>query len=250
MATFTAGGVSWSVLDSGCVTGEPPEVPIEPGAEDLRIVQQPQDLTVYEETEAIFTILAEGTAPITYTWFWNGGAIPPTAIISNGGKTLRIPAAMLSDQGLFHVVVSNPLMSVTSRAARLTVVLQPAARYLIYSGYALPAHLTASEVAGLQYRIETSTRSVTVVLDVATVPDMFFFVAIEEPLGVGFNETANPGFLLGGVYAVMAAPEAPEPFGTGEMHGYSFESVTVDGRHFRLFRFFYRTGGALTVSIR
>src|SRR4030095_1311980 len=62
----------WVVLDKGCVTGDPPEPPVDPGLMDPRIIMQPQDLTVFDGAQAQFSVLAEGSPPLTYELFWDG----------------------------------------------------------------------------------------------------------------------------------------------------------------------------------
>ena len=81
------------------------------------ITVNPRNLTVVQDHEAPFNVVATGTAPLSYQWRKNGssiaGATRPSYVLST---------APLSDSGAdFSVVVSNAAGSVTSASARLTV---------------------------------------------------------------------------------------------------------------------------------
>ncbi len=81
------------------------------------ITTQPLNQTVTAGQTATFTVVATGTAPLSYQWQKNGVAI--------GGATAAsytTPATTLADNGSqFIVVVSNTAGSATSNAATLTV---------------------------------------------------------------------------------------------------------------------------------
>ena len=84
------------------------------------ITTAPGNQTVTAGLAATFTVVAAGTAPLSYQWQKNGTAI--SGAISSGYTT---PATTSSDGGaLFTVVVSNSVGSTTSNAATLNV--QPA----------------------------------------------------------------------------------------------------------------------------
>lgn len=81
------------------------------------ILTQPTSQTVSVGQTADFSVVASGTAPLTYQWQKNGTAI--------GGATAsdyETPATAAADSGsIFTVVVGNAVGSVTSNAATLTV---------------------------------------------------------------------------------------------------------------------------------
>ena len=84
------------------------------------ITTAPGNQTVTAGLAATFTVVAAGTAPLSYQWQKNGTAI--SGATSSGYTT---PATTSSDGGaLFTVVVSNSVGSTTSNAATLNV--QPA----------------------------------------------------------------------------------------------------------------------------
>jgi hypothetical protein len=81
------------------------------------ITQQPSNQTVAVGHTATFTVVATGTAPLTYQWQKNTVAI--TGATSSSYVT---PATVSSDSGSqFRVVVTNSVGSATSNQAMLTV---------------------------------------------------------------------------------------------------------------------------------
>src|SRR6266566_880957 len=81
------------------------------------ITTQPASQTVTVGQTATFTVVATGTAPLSYQWQKNG-----TAIIGAISATYTTPATTSADNGAqFVVVVSNVAGNVTSNAATLTV---------------------------------------------------------------------------------------------------------------------------------
>ena len=105
-----------AVLVAGCATVS------SKGSQNLNqsspsISAQPSSQAVTTGQTAMFTVVANGTAPLTYQWQKNGttisGAVsssyitPPTTTADNGAK--------------FQVVVANAAGSMTSNAAMLTV---------------------------------------------------------------------------------------------------------------------------------
>lgn len=80
------------------------------------IVGQPQSQNVTEGTQVIFEVVAEGFAPLTYTWFGPDGEISgvndPQLIIENAGP---------DDAGEYYCTVENACGSATSDIAALTI---------------------------------------------------------------------------------------------------------------------------------
>src|SRR5437762_3969921 len=95
---------------TGTVTGKPP--PVAPS-----ITTQPMNQTVTAGQTATFTVVATGTAPLSYQWQKN-----TTAISGATSASYTTPATTSADNSAkFVVVVSNTAGSVTSNAATLTV---------------------------------------------------------------------------------------------------------------------------------
>ena len=81
------------------------------------ITTQPLNQTVTAGQTATFSVVAAGTAPLSYQWQKNG-----VNIAGATGASYTTPATATTDNGsTFRVVVSNTVGSVTSNAATLTV---------------------------------------------------------------------------------------------------------------------------------
>ncbi|HUI91629.1 MAG TPA: immunoglobulin domain-containing protein [Chitinivibrionales bacterium] len=80
------------------------------------ITRQPSSVTAIVGDSVIFTVAAKGTTPLSYQWQKNGLPIPGAT-----NAMYRIPAAALSDSGVFRAAVSNNWGSDSSSAARLSV---------------------------------------------------------------------------------------------------------------------------------
>lgn len=72
--------------------------------------------TVVAGSEAVFSVAATGSAPLTYVRYLNESLIPSLA-----GPTLTLPRIDASDEGDYQVVISNGSGSAISATARLTV---------------------------------------------------------------------------------------------------------------------------------
>jgi hypothetical protein len=80
------------------------------------ITGQPKDVTITDGGTATFSVVAVGTAPITYQWFKGGMAI------AGATSATYSYAPPLTDSGTtFTVTVSNSAATVMSNAAKLTV---------------------------------------------------------------------------------------------------------------------------------
>ena len=81
------------------------------------ITTQPASVTVTAGQTATFTVVASGTAPLSYQWQKNGTNIPGAT-----GPSYTTPATTLSDNGsTYKVTVTNAAGSATSNAATLPV---------------------------------------------------------------------------------------------------------------------------------
>jgi Immunoglobulin domain len=130
--------------------------PVAPTTGPADIVLQPTNQSVTIGQSAIFTVMAGGTAPLSYQWRKNGAAM--TGATSASYKT---PATAMADSGThFDVVVSNSLGTVTSTAASLTVTTaalapsiteQPASRS-VAPGQTATFNVLANGTAPLSYQ--------------------------------------------------------------------------------------------------
>lgn len=80
------------------------------------ISTQPQSQTVLAGTSVTFSVVANGSPPLTYQWRRNGANIAGAT-----AATLTLPSAQVAEAGAYTVVVTNAASSVTSAAANLTV---------------------------------------------------------------------------------------------------------------------------------
>ena len=89
------------------------------------ITSQPQDQTVFPTGNATFSVAAVGSEPFTYQWYFNN-----TTLLSNAtDSTLTLTNVQLGDAGAYSVLVSNPVDSVMSSNAVLTVNTNPVAPF-------------------------------------------------------------------------------------------------------------------------
>jgi len=80
------------------------------------ISAQPQDATIGLGDTATLTVVASGSAPLTYQWYFGGSAIAGAT-----SATLDVIADFPDVAGDYFVIVANGAGSITSRTARLTV---------------------------------------------------------------------------------------------------------------------------------
>jgi hypothetical protein len=80
------------------------------------ITTQPSASSVTAGSSASFTVVASGTAPLTYQWKKDG-----TSISGATSSTYSISSTSTGDAGSYTVVVTNSAGSATSNAATLTV---------------------------------------------------------------------------------------------------------------------------------
>jgi unsaturated rhamnogalacturonyl hydrolase len=108
---------------SGCaaVSTQKQSSPVDPVVPSL--VTQPANQTVTAGQTATFSVVATGTAPLSYQWQKSGANI--AGVTSSSYTT---PATTSADNGAtFRVVITNAAGSMTSNSASLTVTPAPAA---------------------------------------------------------------------------------------------------------------------------
>ena len=110
----TAGSYTVTVSNAaGTVTSNAATLTVNVAA---TITAQPASQTVNAGATATFTVVATGTAPLSYQWRKDGAAIPGA---TNG--TLTLSGVQSTDAGSYTVVITNSAGSTTSNAATLTV---------------------------------------------------------------------------------------------------------------------------------
>jgi hypothetical protein len=101
----------------GSITSNAATLTVTAAAVAPAIVTQPASQTVAVGQSVTFSVVATGTAPLTYQWFKNGTAIAGATALSYAS-----PAAATTDNGAtFKVTVTNSIGAITSSAATLTV---------------------------------------------------------------------------------------------------------------------------------
>jgi len=116
------------------------------------ITTHPVSLSVNVGQPASFTVVAGGTAPLSYQWKKNGTDIPGAST-----ATFYVNSVQMSDAGSYLVVVSNSMGSVTSSVATLTVNVPPTittqpASVTVNQGQAASFSVVASGSMPLSYQ--------------------------------------------------------------------------------------------------
>lgn len=117
------------------------------------ISSQPINRQVPEGGTTNFTVVASGTAPFNYQWFFNNGPIA-----DSDTATLVVGEVELDDAGEYKVQVSNPAGSVTSAVATLGVdklpeiLLQPTPQSYVATGSAASLSVSADGAVPLAYQ--------------------------------------------------------------------------------------------------
>jgi putative cofactor-binding repeat protein len=160
------------------------------------ITQQPVRQEVTAGQTATFSVIATGSAPLSYQWQQNG-----TAISGATSSTLISPASS-TDGTLFTVVVSNAAGSVTSSPAILSV-------------SAAPGQLTLNPPSGLNFGTVNvgTTNSSTVTLTNTSVD--YITISNTSVTGAGFSADGVPsGIILApGQVATLNVHFAPSGIG-------------------------------------
>ncbi len=124
VASATAGDTgSYTVAvtnSAGSATSTAALITVGSGVIAPSISAHPADVSVASGQLATFTVVAAGSAPLTYQWKKNGTDIPGAT-----SATYTIASAAVSDNGAYTVVVSNSASSITSSAGTLTVSAPP-----------------------------------------------------------------------------------------------------------------------------
>ncbi len=123
-ATFGAPGtyvLRLSASDGASSSSDDVTVEVAPAPVPPSIVTPPTNRTVVEHQPAVFTVVAQGTAPLSYQWRRDG-----SDLVGATSSTLTLAETSLDDDGaVFDVVVTNPVGSMTSTPAVLTVQATP-----------------------------------------------------------------------------------------------------------------------------
>jgi len=158
--TTSDNGSTFDVMVSnskGSVTSSTAALTVNAAVVAPTITTQPTQQTITAGQNATFTVMASGTAPLSYQWQKNG-----TNISGATGSSYTTPATTTSDSGsTFDVIVSNSKGSVTSSTATLTVnaaavaptiTTQPTSLTAVTAGQTATFAVVASGTAPLRYQ--------------------------------------------------------------------------------------------------
>jgi hypothetical protein len=113
----------------------------------LTITTQPSSQAVVAGTNAVFSVVANGRAPLSYQWFFNTTTPIPGATAS----TLLLQNVQQTNAGVYTVTVSNQDGTVTSQPATLTVLPVTSGPFVTIisptNGAVLPGHTNVTVVA-------------------------------------------------------------------------------------------------------
>ncbi len=83
---------------------------------NLAITTQPLSRTVTRGSTAVFSVVLSASGPVAYQWRHNG-----VDLLNANAAALIVPAAQLADAGLYDVVVSDGVTTLTSVSAALFI---------------------------------------------------------------------------------------------------------------------------------
>ena len=170
------------------------------------ITTQPTDQSSIAGQTATFSVVASGSAPLSYQWQLNGVNIKSNGSGEGESSSYTTPTLTSSDNGdIFTVIVSNPAGSVTSNPAILTLK-QPHALHEFYFS-TQPVSVTVSEPA---------TATFTAVASGASTPTYQWEVSTN-----GGKTWSTINGATGSSYTTSATSTS--------MSGYDYECVASDG---------------------
>ena len=221
VTTTSDSGSTFAVVVSntvGTVTSAAATLTVNPASVGPSITTSPTNQTVTAGQTATFTVVAAGTAPLSYQWQKNGVNIAGATAAS-----YATPVTTTSDSGSrFAVVVSNTVGTVTSAAATLTVNAAPVAGIQVSSS----SINFGNEVVGnnlSQALIITNTGTATLTITQVTETGSAFSVSgFSVPLNVSVGQKTTitvafqpttVGAVSGNISIVSNAPGSPTSVG-------------------------------------
>src|SRR6266567_2424808 len=192
--TSSDSGAQFTVLVSntmGGVTSNAATLTVNSATLAPSITTQPTSQTVIAGQTASFSVVATGTAPLSYQWQKNGAAISGAT-----SSSYTTPAATTSDNGAqFTAAVSNAAGSVTSDVATLTVNAVIPPTFAVWVAPSLD-RVGATDTAGTASSISlSSARGETVDTQ----------VVVQAPSGSLSNVNLNASALTGPAGATIPA---------------------------------------------
>jgi hypothetical protein len=198
----------------GSLTSNSTSLTVNPAPVAPAITTQPLATTVQAGQLASFSVLATGTAPLTYQWRKNSSAVPTGGTTS----TFSIASAQVSDAGTYDVVINNLTnQPVTSNGVALTVNPAPVAPSIntqpldvaAVEGNSASFTVVASGSAPLSYQWQKNLTDIPS----ATQANYTLSAATLADSGASFrcrvSNTVGPIYSNAAVLTVTPAPQAP-----------------------------------------
>ncbi len=97
--------------------GSSTSLPFEISVTDVppRILVPPASAAFTRGSDAVISVRAAGTDPLGFQWYFNGAPLP-----TQTNATLQLPSVSLTNDGRYHVVVSNRFGTLVSSVAHLS----------------------------------------------------------------------------------------------------------------------------------
>jgi len=165
------------------------------------ITTQPTNQTVVQGQSATFSVVASGSTPLSYQWYFT-----PNSLIANAtNASLTISNAQFSDAGGYFVIVSNSLDSATSSVATLTVnppppsiVTQPEDENVLV-GQSASFSIAATGASPLRYQwyFNTNLAVANATNDTLAIPNAqpanagVYFVIVTNAFGAATSDVAS-----------------------------------------------------------
>jgi N-acetylmuramoyl-L-alanine amidase len=184
------------------------------------ITTQPQGQTVSAGANVTFSVVASGSAPLSYQWRFNGANISGATGTSHTRNNVQF-----ADGGSYSVVVSNPGGSVTSANATLTVNSPPAITaqpqsQSVNAGANVTLSVSATGSAPLSYQwrfnganIATGTTSSLARNNVQAADIGYYSVVVSNPFGTVTSSDA--------VLSLNSANVLVETFESGNLNAWT-----------------------------
>jgi len=144
------------------------------------ITNQPQSLSVIIGNSADFSVVAGGTAPLSFQWRRSG-----TNLVGANAASFNIASAQPADAGQYSLVITNAAGSITSAVATLTVVVPPTVT------------VTATDANASEPGANTGTFTFT--RTSSTASNLTVNYTVSGTAGAGVDYTALSGTALFGV---------------------------------------------------
>src|SRR5467141_3701908 len=239
VTTTADSGTSFAVVVSntaGTVTSAAATLTVNPAPVAPTITTQPGNQTVTAGQTATFTVVAAGTAPLSYQWQKNG-----VNIAGATSTSYTTPVTTTADSGsTFDVVVSNTAGTVTSAAATLTVnpapvaptITTPPANQTVTAGQTATFTVVAAGTAPLNYQWQKSGANIAGATSASYTTPATVAADSGSTFDVVVSNTAGTVTSAAATLTVNPALTVPSITSLNPASGLVGASVTIAGANF------------------